>query len=86
MGMGRCVGTPEPVVLTSAAVFEATVTEAGVFESPATFEATAPSSDAADWALAVDAAAGVTAAMLTGDGVYVPSGTDALAGICTDAV
>lgn len=52
MGMGRCVGIPEAVVLTSAVGFEATVTEAGVFESPATFEATAASSDAADWALA----------------------------------
>ena len=48
MGMGRCVGTPETVVLTSAAEFGATVTEADAFESPATFEATAASSDAAD--------------------------------------
>lgn len=62
MGMGRCVGIPETVVLTSPAAVEATVTAAvaagsvpvaSVLESPATFEATAPSSDAADWALAV---------------------------------
>ena len=52
MGMGRCVGTPETVVVTSAVGLEAAVTEAGVFESPATFEATAASSDAADWAWA----------------------------------
>ena len=61
MGMGRCVGIPATVVLTSAAAFEATVAAAGAAESPsvatalgapATFEATAASSDAADWALA----------------------------------
>ena len=56
-GMGRCVGIPETAVLASAAVFEAAVTAAvaielavaaSELESPATFEATAPSSDAAD--------------------------------------
>ena len=52
MGMGRCVGIPETVVPTSVAVFDGTVTEAGAFEPPATFEATAASSEAADWALA----------------------------------
>lgn len=95
--MGRCVGIPERVELTSAAASEATVTAAvaSVLESPATFEATAPSSDAADWALAAaweasaaafDPPAGVAAMMRTGEGVYVPPGIDALAGICTDAV
>ena len=93
--MGTCVGIPETVVLTSAAVAAGSVLVTSGFESPATFEATAASSDAADWALAaaweasaaaVDAAAGVAATMWTGEGVYVPSGIDALAGICTDAV
>ena len=77
MGMGTCVGIPETEVLTSAVVLEATTAElaaavASVLESPATFEATAASSDAADWALAaaweepaaaVDTAAGVAAPM-----------------------
>lgn len=57
MGTGRCVGIPATVVLISAAAFEATVTAAvaegpapvaGGLEAPATLEATAPSSDAAD--------------------------------------
>ena len=57
MGTGRCVGIPATVVLTSAAAFEATVAAAvaegaapvaAALEAPATFEATAPSSDAAD--------------------------------------
>ena len=104
MGMGRWVGIPETVVLTSAALFEATVTAAvapelapvaSVLELPATFEATAASSDTADWVLevawedssvAVDAATGVSAMMWTGEGVYVPSGIDALAGIWTVVV
>ena len=82
------------MVLTPAAAFEATVA-AAVAADPATFEATAASSDAADWALAaareasaaaVDAAAGVSATMWTGEGVYVPSGIDALAGIWTVVV
>ena len=83
-------------MLASATAFEATVAAepaavASVLASPATFEATAASSDAADWAFAaaweasaaaVDAAVGVAAAaMWTGEGVYVPSGMDALAGI-----
>ena len=103
-GTGRCVGTPETVVPTSAIVSEATVLVAlgveptpvaSVLESPATFEATAASCDAADMALrvagevsaaVVDGAAGVSATMWTGDGVYVPSGTEALAGIWTVAV
>ena len=60
MGTGRWVGTPEAVEPTSAAVLEATVTAAlaeepalvaSVLESPATFEATAASCDAADMAL-----------------------------------
>ena len=99
MGTGTCVGIPELVVLITAAAVEATVTAAlavelapvasGV-ESPATFEATAASSDAADMALTaageasavvVDVAVGVSATILTGEGVYVPSGIDALAGI-----
>lgn len=87
-------------VLTSAAALEAAATAAvateaaapvaSVLEFPATLEATAASSDAADWALlaawdapfaAGDAAAGVGATMWTGEGVYVPSGIDALAGM-----
>lgn len=57
MGMGRCVGIPATVVLTSAAAFEATVPAAvaaaaapvaSVLPTPATFEATASSSAAAD--------------------------------------
>ena len=60
-GMGTWVGIPETLVLASAAEFEATVTAAlppespsvpTVLGTPATFEATAASSDAADWALA----------------------------------
>lgn len=55
--MGRCVGIPATVVLTSAAAFEDTVPAAvaaaaapvaSVLPTPATFEATAPSSAAAD--------------------------------------
>lgn len=83
----------------SAAAVEAMVTAASAVELapvasgvgfPATFEATAASSDAADMALmasgeasavVVDVAVGVSATMLTGEGVYVPSGIDALAGI-----
>ena len=68
---------------------------ASVLESPATFEATAASSDAAEIELraagevpaaVADVEAGVSATMLTGEGVYVPSETDALAGISTVAV
>ena len=61
-GMGRCVGIPETVELTSATAFEAAVAAAvaaadpalaaSVFALPATCDATAASSDAADWALA----------------------------------
>ena len=54
IGMGTCVGISETEVLTSAAVPEATpelAAVARVLEPPATFEATAASSDAADWAL-----------------------------------
>ena len=67
---------------------------ASVLELPATFEATA-ASDTADWALevasedpavAVGAATGVSAMMWTGEGVYVPSGIDALPGIWTVVV
>ena len=91
-------------MLTSAALVEATVTAAvavepgpvvTVLESPATFEATAASSDTADWALeaawedpavALDTTTGVSAMMWTGEGVYVPSGIDALAGSWTVVV
>lgn len=68
---------------------------ASVLESPATFEATAASSDAAETELraagevaaaVADVDAGVPATMVTGEGVYVPSETDALAGISTVAV
>ena len=104
MGIGRFVGIPETVLLITAAGFEATVTAAlgvelalvaSVLESPATFEDTAASCDAAEMELRaageVSAAvanveAGVSAAMWTGEGVYVPSETDALAGISTVAV
>lgn len=60
MGIGRCVGIPE-TVLASAAAVEVTGTAAVAAGSvpvavamgaPATFEATAPSSVAADCALA----------------------------------
>lgn len=99
MGTGRCVGIPELAVLISAAAVEATVMAASAVElvpvasgveAPATFEATAASSDAADMALmaageasavVVDVAVGVSATILTGEGVYVPSAMDALAGI-----
>ena len=92
------------MLLTSAAVFEATVGAAlnvepelvaSVLESPATFEATAASCDAADIELraaseasaaVADIEAGVSATTWTGEGVYVPSETDALAGISTVAV
>ena len=60
MGIGTLVGIPETVLLTTAAVFEATVAAAlgvepalvaSVLESPATFEATAASCDAAEMEL-----------------------------------
>ena len=99
MGTGRCVGIPELAVLISAAAVEATVMAASAVElvpvasgveAPATFEATAASSDAADieyieageaTPIIIDVAVGVSASILTGEGVYVPSGMDALAGI-----
>ena len=54
MGMGRCVGTLAAAVLASTAALEATLTATVELATtpPATFDATAPSSDAADWALA----------------------------------
>ena len=68
---------------------------ASVLEFPATFEATAASCDAAEMELraagevsaaVADVEAGVSATTWTGEGVYVPSETDALAGISTVAV
>lgn len=75
MGMGRCVGTLTAAVLASTAALEAALTATVELSTPpATFDATAPSSDAADWALAPareasDAAGGVAAAIWTGAGV-----------------
>ena len=104
MGIGTFVGISETVLLTAAAVFEATVGAAlgvepalvaSVLVSPATFEATAASCDAAEMELraagevsaaVADAEAGVPATIWTGEGVYVPAETDALAGISTVAV